>query len=792
MRLRSRSLVAALAVLATTVTPAMDADASTPVNSFIDDDNSRFEPFIETARAEGLVDGCNPPANDRVCPHELLSRGGMALMLARAIGAPAPSNDHFSDDDSHPAEGAANALMDAGVGTSCGAGRFCPDRPISRGEMADMIFRALTWKAETPTDRYSDLVESLFVVPLTELGSRGAILACDPPVNSKICPTATVSRDEAIFSLVTAMELTTSATPSDTTSDLEPLGFGDGFHHLSLWDGRTPSPRNNVAITRHGYFENGLRVGIPEGGHFGSDFHLHMDEATTSAPEHLFFRYFLKLDADWRTTTAGKLPGFSGIYGSTGKGGFRSRPDEPGWSARVMFHPNNAGDRRVNLGYYVYHLGQEQKYGDGLKWNEAGKLNTGEWYCLEGEIEMNTLGLADGALRAWVDETPALDASGIEFRRANEPEIKIESFWFNVYYGGKPVALRDLGLTIDEVKVDTERIGCGAGDGVSNVARGDIDGDGYTDRARWRPCSGGHCFLVERTTSDGPKTSQRSGEGAWFSLNSHRMGMAIGDFDGDGGSDIVYHGRCDASVHCWRVHPGGGFLESGSNWGNGARFPKESTPLIVGDWNGDGYDDIVYRGLCGDDGHGCWRAHLSTGSGFEGGADWGPLPPPELARPIAADLNSDGIDDLLFQAPCEESACWYSQTSSGSGFEPPLVMGAVSEAAENVEWIDFDGDGIRDVVSWVNSTENSWIEVRYSGSGRLTAPVRLVEFDSAIRDLAVRQRHITAPVQAVVTLTCKDGGRCVETLASPSPDRLVGVEEFRAVRWSRPGAPEID
>jgi hypothetical protein len=120
-----------------------------------------------------------------------------------------------------------------------------------------------------------------------------------------------------------------------------------------------------------------------------------------------------------------------------------------------------------------------------MMWNEAGKLRPGDWYCIEGEVDLNTPGLADGALRAWVDGTPAFDAAGIEFRRPDEPQIRIESFWFNVYYGGKPTAEKDMGLTIDEVAVDTTRIGCGGEENLERTMRGDLTGNGFEDRLAW-------------------------------------------------------------------------------------------------------------------------------------------------------------------------------------------------------------------------------------------------------------------------------------------------------------------
>lgn len=787
MRSCLRVLVVLLFVATGHLGSSQPADASS--NSFVDDDNSRFEPFIERALTEGLIKGCNPPANDRVCPHQTLSRGEMAMMLARAIQAPAPANDYFSDDNGHPAERAINGLMDTGMGISCGDDRICPDRPITRGEMATWLDRVFEIPAREDAGRYADLGDTTHAEALVDLAAAGALLACDSPVNQKLCPHRSVDRDEAVFALVTVLGLG-PAPASSSDPALEPLGFGDGFHHLSLWDGRRPSSRNNVALTGHGYRESGLRVRIPKGSHFGADFHLHLDDAAHVVPERLFFRYFLKLDADWRTTTSGKLPGFSGVYGSTGKGGFRSDPSQPGWSARLMFSPNDSGDQRVGLGYYVYHLGQERRYGDGLSWNEAGQLQPGEWYCLEGEVEMNTPGMTDGALRAWVDETPALDVSGLEFRRPSEPEIKIESFWFNVYYGGKPVALRDLGMIIDEVMVDTERIGCGAGEGLSSPTDGDFDGDGYRDQIRWDTCDSGSCFVVQRHTWHGLKTTRYQGNGAWFSLATHRLGVATGDVDGDGGSDVVYHGRCDASVGCWRVHTAAGGMDLGENWGDGARFAPETESLLLGDWDGDGLDDLAYIGLCGDDGRRCWRVHPSTGATFGKPAGWG-APTPGMLHPGTVDLNHDGRDDIVFQAPCDESLCWFARVSSGEAFERPTTLGMVLEGSDKVEWIDFDGDGQVDIVSWINTDDTSWVEVRFMRDGQLGGSVRLAQFDGRVGDVALRRRTANTPVQAIVSVTCGEE-TCFRTLMAPSSSLLVDSERFREERWKRPEAPHID
>jgi hypothetical protein len=768
--MRSLSLLALVLTLALIPQPPPAAAADS--DSFVDDNNSLYQPFIETARAQGLLTGCNPPDNDRVCPHDLVDRGTMAIMLARAIKTPGAGETPFTDLKGHRAEGAVGALTAAGVQMGCDEDRFCPDRPITRGEMATLIARTLNWETTTNTNGYTDVDGSPFGPALVSLASQGGLLACNAPLNTRLCPESTVRREEAALALISALGLE----PIDIASE-EPgssrISFDDAFDDLALWDGRSPSSRNRVRLTSAGFRGKGLRVAIPKGSHFGADFHLRLKEAANEETDSLYFRYFLKLDSDWETSVSGKLPGFSGVYGRSGKGGYQSRGSDPGWSARLMFTPARGNDDRVRLGYYVYHLGQETRYGDGMLWNEAGRLRPGQWYCLEGEILLNSLGIADGALRGWVDGTPALDLSGLEFRRPSEPQIKIDSFWFNVYYGGKPTAPKDLGLTIDEVVVDTQRVGCGAGGGTNRTSVGDFNGSGYLDRVWWDACPGGTCFWVEQKSISGTTLTKHQGGGTWFTLETHRVGLMTGDFDGNGLADIVYPGLCDKSVRCWRVHTADDGMETGQDWGDGAWFAESAKTVAVGDWNGDGRDDLAYEGLCGDDAEPCWRVHLSTGSKFASPSSWGD-PPKGVRSLMSADIDGDGRDDIVYQAPCDEDRCWYTQLARDGSFTEPIRLGLAEETADNLQWIDFDGDGAADLVAWAQEEEQSTIAVRFMEPRGLGSSVPVAQLDGQIQSVTLRR--VDLAVQALVEVACEDSDGCVEYMAASSPQRLTPPE----------------
>jgi ELWxxDGT repeat protein len=107
-------------------------------------------PWIEELAREGVVGGCsaNPPL---YCPGNLLTRAEMAVLLtlARHETPPPATGTRFTD---VPADYWAARFIEQlatdGVTSGCGGGNFCPDQPITRGEMA--VFLATAFHLPLP------------------------------------------------------------------------------------------------------------------------------------------------------------------------------------------------------------------------------------------------------------------------------------------------------------------------------------------------------------------------------------------------------------------------------------------------------------------------------------------------------------------------------------------------------------------------------------------------------------------------------------------------------------------
>ena len=100
---------------------------------------------VNRLAAAGITKGCNPPTNDEYCPDEKLTRAQMATFLVRSFGlAAGAGSDRFVDDDGNIHEDAIDALAASDITRGCNPptnDRFCPDQPITRGQMAAFIYR---------------------------------------------------------------------------------------------------------------------------------------------------------------------------------------------------------------------------------------------------------------------------------------------------------------------------------------------------------------------------------------------------------------------------------------------------------------------------------------------------------------------------------------------------------------------------------------------------------------------------------------------------------------------------
>ena len=119
--------------------------AAVDTSRFADVDSEDWRAaHIERLAELGVTEGC---ATDllRFCPDEPVTRAQMAAFLVRAFDLPAAGSAGFADTDGNFFEDSIDALAAAGVTAGCdtGARRYCPDRPVTRGQMATFVARAL-------------------------------------------------------------------------------------------------------------------------------------------------------------------------------------------------------------------------------------------------------------------------------------------------------------------------------------------------------------------------------------------------------------------------------------------------------------------------------------------------------------------------------------------------------------------------------------------------------------------------------------------------------------------------
>jgi cyclophilin family peptidyl-prolyl cis-trans isomerase len=132
------------------------------------------------------------------------------------------------------------------------------------------------------------------------------------------------------------------------------------------------------------------------------------------------------------------------------------------------------------------------------------------------------------------------------------------------------------------------------------------------------------------------------------------------------------------------------------NWGN----------LMVGDFNGDGLEDVVGQNLT----NGVWYASLNQGDGTGSTRSMGIWAPKANWRDVTVgDYNGDGIDDFAGRA---SSGAWYAALgkADGTGFTNKFLTAWNPRAAWGTVRVgDFNGDGSHDIAGHLTNNGQWWV-----------------------------------------------------------------------------------
>ena len=201
--------------------------------AFTDIDGNPHQTDIEAVRNAGVTQGCNPPDNDRYCPEREVTRGEMAAFLTRALELPPSPGDPFVDDDDSIFEPDIASLAAAGITRGCNPptnDEYCPHETVERGEMAAFLTRALRLP---PADRdpFVDDDGTVFEADIASLAAAGITLGCNPPANDEYCPHDPVQRDQMASFLARGLDLDVPASACqrwvDATGDDDADGSAD-------------------------------------------------------------------------------------------------------------------------------------------------------------------------------------------------------------------------------------------------------------------------------------------------------------------------------------------------------------------------------------------------------------------------------------------------------------------------------------------------------------------------------------------------------------------------------------
>jgi hypothetical protein len=229
---------------------------------------------------------------------------------------------------------------------------------------------------------------------------------------------------------------------------------------------------------------------------------------------------------------------------------------------------------------------------------------------------------------------------------------------------------------------------------------GDFNGDGRVD-ILWRSDGGEITNWLAKANGG----FQGNIANADNTVSSNWNIVGTGDFNGDGKTDVLWQST-DGTVTNWLGQANGSFVGNISNAHSdvGASWHVAGT----GDFNGDGIDDILWR----NDNGGFITDWLGTpNGGFIGNTDaaWNNASSNWHIVGVG-DFNGDGRADILWRSDSGEVTDWLAKANGGFTGNIANADNHIDSSWHVVEVGDFNGDALDDVL-WQNDdgTVTNWL-----------------------------------------------------------------------------------
>ncbi|MBD2412832.1 S8 family serine peptidase [Nostoc calcicola FACHB-3891] len=245
---------------------------------------------------------------------------------------------------------------------------------------------------------------------------------------------------------------------------------------------------------------------------------------------------------------------------------------------------------------------------------------------------------------------------------------------------------------------------------------GDFNGDGEDDLANVFNDNGRGSIDVY-LSNGGSFTIGRWATGQGGFWNDQKW--VVGDFNGDGLDDLakVFSEGGQASID---VHVSNGSSFTIARWATRQGGFSNEQKWLVGDFNGDGRDD--FANVFNEDNQGSIDVYISKNGNF-GNARWATRQGGfwNSQKWVAGDFNGDGLDDLAKVFGDAGQASIDVHVSNGSSFTIGRWATRQGGFSNEQKWLagDFNGDGRDDFANVFNDVNQASIDVHLSNGSSL-------------------------------------------------------------------------